>query len=66
MGDRHVTGNIEPDAQDLDQVIKSHCREHRIRTDELYTRLKNDDALVAEMYRLAQAAKLTRLAESGE
>lgn len=60
-----MTEKIKPDAQDLDEVIKSCCREHHISTDELYTRLKNDDALVATMYRRAQAAKLTRLA-SGE
>ena len=61
-----MTTKIKPDPQDLDEVIRSCCRELRISTDELYTRLKNDDALVAEMCRQAQGAKLTRLADSGE
>ena len=39
----------------------NYCRKNHITTAELYARFESDDQLAAELYRLAQAAKLTRL-----
>jgi hypothetical protein len=41
-------------------VKKDYCRKHHITIAELSARMESDDQLVAELYRLAQAAKLTR------
>lgn len=53
---------INPDPQDFDEVKRNYCREHHISIAQLCARLGSDDRLAAELYRLAQAAKQTRLA----
>ena len=45
--------------QDFDEVQMDYCRKHNITIAELSERLKGDDQLRAEFYRLALAAKLT-------
>ena len=55
------SGSIKPDRQDFDEVKMNYCRKNHITTAELYARFESDDQLAAELYRLAQAAKLTRL-----
>ena len=47
-----------PDLQDFDEVQMDYCRKHNITIAELSERLKGDNQLVAELYRLAVAAKL--------
>ena len=53
--------SIKPDPQDFDEVKRDYCRKHRIDIAELDAKLERDDPLAAALYRLAQAAKLTRL-----
>ena len=55
------SGSIKPDRQDFDEVKMDYCRKNHITTAELYSRFESDDQLAAELYRQAQAAKLTRL-----
>ena len=55
------SGSIKPDPQDFDDVKRDYCRKHHINTVKLCARFESDDQLAAELYRLAQAAKLTRL-----
>ena len=50
-----------PDLQDFNAVKTDYCRKHNITIAELSERLKGDDQLRAEFYRLALAAKLTGL-----
>jgi hypothetical protein len=52
---------LKPDKQDFDAVKMDYCREHQITVAELSARFEQNDQLVAELYRLAQAAKRTRL-----
>jgi predicted transcriptional regulator len=52
---------INPDPQDFDEVKREYRRKHHITIAELCARFEGDDRLAAELYRLAQAAKLTRL-----
>ena len=58
--------SIKPDLQDFDEVKVDYCRKHNITIAELCARLKDDDQLMAELYRLAHAAKLTRLRPRNE
>jgi hypothetical protein len=60
-GERSTTSPIKPDPQDFDEVKRAYCRKHHINIAELYARFEGDERLVAELYRLAQAAKFTRL-----
>ena len=54
--------SIKPDPQDFDKVKRDYCRKHHISIAQLCARLdEGDDQLAAELYRLAHAAKLTRL-----
>ena len=50
--------SIKPDPQDFDEVKRDYCRKHNITIAELCARFEGDDQLAAELYRLAQAAKL--------
>jgi hypothetical protein len=59
-GGRSTTNPIKPDPQDFDEVKGDYCRKHHITIAQLYARFEGDDRLVAELYRLAQAAKFTR------
>ena len=49
-----------PDPQDFDEVKMVYCRKHNITVAELCARLKEDDQLMAELYRLALATKLEK------
>ena len=51
--------SIKPDPQDFDEVKRDYCRKHDITIAELCARFEGDDQLAAELYRLAQAARLT-------
>jgi len=51
--------SIKPDPQDFDEVKRDYCRKHNITIAELCARFEGDDQLAAELYRLAQAARLT-------
>ena len=53
--------SIKPDVQDFDEVKRNYCRKHHITIAELGARFERDDQLAAGLYRLALAAKLTRL-----
>jgi len=53
--------SIKPDPQDFDEVKSNHCRKHHVTIAELCARFKRDNQLASELYRLALAAKLTRL-----
>ena len=53
--------SIKPDAQDFDEVKTDYCRTHHITMAELGARFESDHQLAAELYRLAIAAKLSRL-----
>ena len=52
---------INPGPQDFDEVKRDYCRKHHITVAELCVRLERDTQFAAELYRLAQAAKITRL-----
>ena len=52
---------INPDPQDFDEVKRDYCRKSQITIAELCARLKSNTQLAAELYRLAQVAKQTRL-----
>ena len=51
--------SIKPDPQDFDEVKRDYCRKHNITIAELCARFEGDDQLASELYRLAQAARLT-------
>jgi hypothetical protein len=53
--------SIKPDPQDLDKAKRDYCHKQNISLAKLGVRLERKGKLVAELYRLAQAAKLTRL-----
>ena len=53
--------SIKPDPQDFDEVKSNYCRKHHITIAELCARFERDNQLASELYRLALAAKLTRL-----
>ena len=52
---------LKPDKQDFDAVKLDYCRQHQLTVPELSARFEQDDQLLGELYRLAQAAKRTRL-----
>ena len=52
---------INPDPQDFDEVKRGYCRKHHITVAELCARLERNSQFAAELYRLAQVAKQTRL-----
>jgi len=51
---------INPGPQDFDEVKRDYCRKHHITIAELCARFEGNDQLAGELYRLAQAAKLTK------
>ena len=51
-----------PDPQDF-EAKRRYCRKHHGSIAKLCTKLERDNQLAAELYRLAQAAKLIRLAQ---
>ena len=53
--------SIKPDPQDFDEVKSNYCRKHHVTIAELCARFERDNQLASELYRLALAAKLTRL-----
>ena len=53
--------SIKPDPQDFHEVTSDYCRKHHITIAELCARFERDNQLTSELYRLALAAKLTRL-----
>ena len=53
--------SIKPDPQDFDEMKTDYCRTHHITIAELCARFERDNQLASELYRLALAAKLTRL-----
>ncbi|MBA4035911.1 MAG: hypothetical protein C0480_15075 [Bradyrhizobium sp.] len=53
--------SINPEPQDFDAVKIDYCRKHYIDIAQLSAKFERDDKLAAELYQLAQAAKLTRL-----
>jgi len=50
--------SINPALHDFDEVKRDYCCKHHITIAELCARLESDAQLAAELYRLAQAAKL--------
>ena len=52
---------LKPDKQDFEAVKTDYCRQHQITVAELSARFEQNDQLVAELYRLAQAAKCRRI-----
>jgi len=65
VGTRSITTAIRPDLQDFEEVKRDYCRQHHITIAELCSRFERDEQFAAELYRLAQAAKLTRMAVGG-
>ena len=63
---RSTTNSIKPGPQDFDEVKRNYCRKHHVSVAQLSARFESDDQLAAELYRLAQVAKLTRLAAGEE
>ena len=53
--------SIKPDAQDFDEVKTDYRRTYHITMAEIGARFESDRQLAAELYRLAIAAKLSRL-----
>jgi hypothetical protein len=53
--------SIKPDPQDFDEVKSNYCRKNHVTIAELCARFERDNQLASELYRLALAAKLTRL-----
>jgi hypothetical protein len=53
--------SIKPDARDFDEMKTDYCRTHHITMAELGARFESDHQLAGELYRLAIAAKLSRL-----
>ena len=53
--------SFKPDPQDFDEVKSNYCRKHHVTIAELCARFERDNQLASELYRLALAAKLTRL-----
>ena len=53
--------SITPDRKDFDAVKTDYCRKHHIDEAQLSARLKADNQLAAKLYRLAIAAKTTRI-----
>jgi hypothetical protein len=52
---------LKPDKQDFEAVKTDYCHEHQITVAELSARFEQNDQLVAQLYRLAQAAKCMRV-----
>ena len=52
---------VKPDQQDFDAVKMDYCRKHHIDIAQLNASFASDNRLAADLYRLAQAAKVTRL-----
>jgi hypothetical protein len=57
---RSTTKPIKPDLQDFDAVTRAYCRKRHISLAKLCARFDRDDKLAADLYQLAQAAKLAR------
>ena len=57
--------SIKPDPQDFNKAKRDYCWKHGIKLVELCARLEGNDQLTAELYALAQAAKLARLRPRG-
>ena len=57
--------SINPALHDFDAVEMDYCREHHINMAQLCARFESDDQLAIELYRLAKAAKLTRVKPAG-
>ena len=57
--------SIKPDPQDFNKAKRDDCWKHGIKLVELCARLEGNDQLTAELYALAQAAKLARVAPKG-
>jgi hypothetical protein len=55
---------LKPDKQDFEAVKADYCRQHQVTVVELSARFEQNDQLVAELYRLAQAAKCARLSDN--
>jgi hypothetical protein len=55
---------LKPDKQDFEAVKTDYCRQHKITVAGLSARFEQNDQLVAELYRLAQAAKCARLSDN--
>jgi len=53
--------SVKPDQQDFDAVKMDYCRNHHIDIVQLNVRFGSDNRLAADLYRLAQAAKVIRL-----
>ena len=53
-----------PDKQDFEAAKMDYCRQHQITVAELSARFEENDQLVANLYRLAQAAKCARLSDN--
>ena len=58
---RNAGQSVKPDQQDFDAVKMDYCRKHHMDVTQLSARFKGDSLLAAELYRLAQVAKMTRL-----
>jgi hypothetical protein len=53
--------SIKPDLQDFDAVRGDYCRKHNITVAQFRARFERDAKLAAELFRLALAAKLSRV-----
>ena len=58
---RNAKQSVKPDQQDFDAVKMDYCRNHHIDITQLNASFASDNRLAAELYRLAQAAKIIRL-----
>ena len=58
---RNAEQSVKPDQQDFDAVKMDYCRKHHIDIAQLNARFTSDNQLAAELYRLAQVAKIMRL-----
>ena len=58
---RNAMQSVKPDQQDFDAAKMDYCRNHQIDITQLSARFASDNRLAADLYRLAQAAKIIRL-----
>jgi len=51
---------IKPDQQDFDEAKRNYCRKDDMTIAQLCAKFESDNRLAAQLYRLAQTAKLAR------
>jgi hypothetical protein len=58
---RNAGQSVKPDQQHFDAVKRDYCLKHHIDIAQLNASFASDNRLAADLYRLAQAAKVIRL-----